>query len=166
MGHGTKAQFAKTIDTMKNLIFILLFFIQTSILFAQNINDSLYQAVVQSDTTAIKQHVKNGADVNFVKQQGFVKVNLLITAVNKKNVDALKILLQHGVDVNWEDGFNTTALMYAASSGNLPIVKLLIDNGADIKHKDKQGNDAISAAKQGNHKDVIKVLEAKMKEKN
>ncbi len=151
---------------MKKLIFILLFFIPTSMLLAQNINDSLYQAVVQGDTAAIKEHVKKGANVNFVKEQGWVKINLLITAVNKRNVDAVKVLLKQGANVNWEDGFNTTALMYAASSGNLPIVKLLLDNGADIKHKDKQGNDATSAAKEGKHKDVVKLLETKMKEEN
>ncbi len=150
---------------MKKTILLIAFFISTSILFAQNMNDSLYQAVVNNDTTAIKDFVKKGADVNFVKQQGWMKVNLLITAVNKKNADAVNILLQHGADVNWEDGFNTTALMYAASNGSLEIIKLLLDNGADIKHKDKQGNDALSAAKEGKHDDVVKLLEAKMKEK-
>ena len=128
-------------------------------------NDRLYQAIVNNDTTAIKDFVNKGADVNFVKQQGWVKINLLITAVNKKNVDAVTVLLRHGADVNWEDGFNTTALMYAASSGNIDIIKLLLNNGADIKHKDKQGNDAISVAKEGKHDDVIKLLEAKIKEK-
>lgn len=85
--------------------------------------------------------------------------------MNKKNVPAVKTLLQQGADVNWEDGFNTTALMYAASSGSIDIAKLLLDKGADIKHKDKQGNDAISAAKAGKHKDVVKLLETRMNEK-
>ena len=105
-----------------------------------------------------------GADINFAKEQGWMKISLLITAVNKINVDAVKTLLQQGADVNWEDGFNTTALMYAASNGNIGIVQLLLDKGADIKHKDKQGNDAISAAKARKYKDVVKLLEAKMKE--
>ena len=138
------------------------FFISTSMLFAQNMNDSLYQAVVNNDTTAIKDFVKKGADVNFVKQQGWVKVNLLITAVNKKNVEAVKVLLQNEADVNWKDGFNTTALMYAASGGNMDIVKLLLDSGADIKHKDDQGNDAIATAKEGKHDDIVKLLEEEL----
>lgn len=143
---------------MKKTILLIAFFISTSILFAQNMNDSLYQAVVNNDTTSIKDFVKKGADVNFVKQQGWMKTNLLITAVNKKNADAVKILLQHGVNVNWEDGFYTTALMYAASGGKIDIVKLLLDNGAAIKHKDKQGNNAISAAKEANHNSIVKLL--------
>lgn len=150
---------------MKKLTLIILLFTSSSMLFAQNMSDSLYQAVVKGDTTAIKDFVKKGADVNFIKQQGWVKVNLLITAVNKKNTDAVKVLLQNGADVNWEDGFNTTALMYAASTGSIEIVKLLLNDGADIKHKDKQGNDAISAAKQGKHNDVVKLLETALKEK-
>lgn len=150
---------------MKKLTLIILLIIFNTMLFAQNINDSLYQAVVNNDTTAIKYFVKRGADVNFVKQQGWVKINLLITAVNKKNADAVNILLQNGADVNWEDGFNSTALMYAANSGRVDIVKLLLDNRADIMHKDKQGNDAVSAAKEKKYDDVVKLLEAKLKEK-
>jgi ankyrin repeat protein len=151
---------------MKKLILTILFFISTYILFAQNMNDSLlYQAVVNNDTTTIQDLVGKGGNVNFVKQQGWVKVNLLITAVNKKNIEAVKVLLQNGADVNWEDGFNTTALMYAASIGNIPIIKHLLDNGADIKHKDKQGNDAISTAKQAKQNDVVKLLEATLKER-
>lgn len=151
---------------MRKLIFTILFFTSTSILFAQNMNDSLlYQAVVNNDTTTIKDLVSKGGNVNFVKQQGWVKVNLLITAVNKKNIEAVKVLLQNGADINWGDGFNTTALMYAASSGNIEIVNLLLINGADIKHKDQQGNDAISTAKQAKHNNVVKLLEATLKEK-
>ena len=148
---------------MKKIVFLILLFIPYT-MFAQN-NDSLYQAVVNNDTIAIKDLIKNGADVNYLQQQGWVKVNLLITAVNKKNVDAVKILLQHGAEVNWQDGFNTTALMYAANDGNLPIVKLLLDNGADIKHKDKQGNDAISVAKEAKHNQIVDLLKAKLAEK-
>lgn len=152
---------------MKKVILTILFFTSTLILFAQNMNDSLlYKAVVSNDTTAIKDLVSKGANVNFIKEQGWVKVNLLVTAVNKKNIEAVKVLIQNGADVNWEDGFNTTALMYAASNGNnMPIIKLLLDNGADIRHKDKQGNDAISTAKQAKHNDVVKLLQATLKEK-
>lgn len=150
---------------MKTLILIILLITSNLILIGQNMNDSLYQAVVNNDTTAIKDFVKKGADVNFVKEQGWVKINLLTTAVNKKNADAVKVLLQHGADVNWEDGFNTTALMYAASSGNIEIVKLLLNKGADIKHKDKQGNDAISAAKQGKHSDIVILLQEWLEKK-
>lgn len=150
---------------MKKLTLAILFFTSASMLFAQNMSDSLYEAVVKADTTAIKDLVKKGANVNFIQQQGWMKVNLLITAVNKKNTDAVKVLLQNGADVNWEDGFNTTALMYAASAGSIEIVKLLLNNGADIKHKDKQGNNAISEAKKDKHFDIVKLLETKLKEK-
>lgn len=151
---------------MKKTILTVLLFASSSILYAQNMNDSLlYQAVLNNDTTTIKDLVSKGANVNFIKQQGWVKINLLITAVNKQNTEAVRILLQNGADVNWEDGFNTTALMYSASNGNIPIIKYLLDNGADIKHKDKQGIDAISTAKQAKHKDVIKLLEAALKER-
>ena len=145
------------------LILLILLLTPTSMVFAQNMNDSLYQTVVNNDTIAIKYFIKKGADVNFVKQQGWMNLNLLITAVNNKNFEAANILLQNKADINWKDGFDATALMYAAGTGDIRIVQLLIDNGADIKHKDKQGNDAISTAKEGNNTAIVKLLKTKIK---
>jgi ankyrin repeat protein len=144
---------------MKNIFtYAFLFLFIQNTMFAQTNNDSLYQAVVNNDTIAIKQFVQNGANVNFVKQQGWVKINLLITAVNKKNADAVKILLQHGADVNWKDGFQTSALMYAAASGQEQIIKILLDNDADVFAKDEQGNNVLSAAKESKNNRVIELI--------
>jgi ankyrin repeat protein len=141
---------------MKNILVVLLSF-YSSVLMAQD-NDSLYRAVAKNDTTLLRQLIKQGADVNYIKQEGWMKVSPLITAVNGKNIALIKILLENRADVNWKDGFKTTALMYAASDGKEDIVKLLLDSGADVFAKDEQGNDVLSAAKESKNDKVIELI--------
>ncbi len=146
----------------KNVLFLIIFQLSSLSVFSQSDSDSLFKAVERNDTTAIKVYLKNGADINLVKQKGWAKVNLLITAVNKNHLETAKILIQNNVNINWKDGFNTTALMYAANIGNIKMVRFLLDSGADIKHKDDNGNDALSTAKSKKHKDVVKLLKNHM----
>ncbi|WP_443946609.1 ankyrin repeat domain-containing protein [Pedobacter sp. AW1-32] len=139
-------------------LFIFILSFSTSIVMAQSSNDSLYRAVVKNDTNLSKQFIKKGANVNYVKQQGWMKVSPLITAVNNKSFSLVKILIDNNADVNWKDGFQTTALMYAASNGLEDIVRLLLEKGADAMIKDNQGNDALSAAKESKNIKVVELI--------
>ena len=50
------------------------------------------------------------------------------------NVEAMKVLLDHGADVNAKETLRgTTALMWAADEAHPPAVQLLIQRGADIE---------------------------------
>ena len=54
------------------------------------------------------------------------------------DVNAVRVMLDHGADVNAFDPLGRTPLMYAAGSDLLPVdvVKLLIERGADVNAKD------------------------------
>src|SRR3974390_751061 len=55
-------------------------------------------------------------------------------AARTGNVDAIKVLLDHGADVNAkETQRGTTPLMWAADEGHAAAIKVLIEHGADIK---------------------------------
>jgi hypothetical protein len=62
------------------------------------------------------------------------------------DVNSVRILLDHGADVNFFDPLGRTPLMYAAGSDLLPVevVKLLIERGADVNatNRHKQAGDA------------------------
>jgi ankyrin repeat protein len=55
------------------------------------------------------------------------------------DVNAVRIMLDHGADVNAVDPLGRTPLMYAVASDVLPLdeVKLLVERGADVNAKDK-----------------------------
>ena len=149
---------------MKLLPFILTLIISGTI-FGQDSNEKLYQAIVKGDTASVKHLLNDKADPNFIKSSGpWMKVNMLITAVNQGDITIVKMLLENKADLSWKDGFNTSALIYAASKGNKDIVILLLDNGADINDSDGQGNTVLSAAKESKNKDLIKFIQAKLKE--
>ena len=152
---------------MKKAITILLIIINAALCaFGQNNNEKLYQAIIKSDTVTVKQLLRDKADPDFIKAQGpWMKVNMLITAVNKENISIVKMLVASKANVKWKDGFNTTALIYAAGKGNKKMVILLLDNGADINDNDGKGNTVLSAAKESKNKELIEFVKRKLKEK-
>jgi ankyrin repeat protein len=151
---------------MRNIITFILFIGITFSATAQSKNDKLYQAIVKNDVEKTEKLIKQGADVNFVKQSGpWMKVSLLITAVNNKNLEITKVLLENKADVNWKDGFNTSAILYGANSGDVELIKLLLKYGADINDNDGKGNTVLSAAKESQNPEMIKFIEEKIKEK-
>jgi ankyrin repeat protein len=48
------------------------------------------------------------------------------------NLDAIKVLLDHGAQINAKETLRgTTPLMWAADEGHAPAIQLLIQRGAD-----------------------------------
>ncbi|MCX2738852.1 ankyrin repeat domain-containing protein [Pontibacter anaerobius] len=148
---------------MKKLIPLIVLILSTSVLtMAQNKAEQLYAAVQKNDKAMVESLLKKEADPNYIKQAGpWMKVSPLITAVNNSNVEIVKLLVANNAQVDWRDGFNTTALMYAAANGNKKIVELLIANGADVNATDGEGNTVLSAAKEGKNEEVIALIESK-----
>ncbi|HTO16764.1 MAG TPA: ankyrin repeat domain-containing protein [Edaphocola sp.] len=151
---------------MKNSIILFLTILISATAFGQDNNKRLYQAILKKDTISVRQLLSEKADPNYIEESGsWMKVNMLITAVNNGNIEIVKMLISNKADVNWKDGFNTTAIIYAASTGNKDIVVLLLENGANITDNDGQGNTVLSAAKESKNKDLIKFVESKLKQK-
>ncbi len=50
----------------------------------------------------------------------------------RDDISALKLLLQHGADINARDKWGRTALMVAVTGGSPKYTRFLIDKGADV----------------------------------
>ena len=82
------------------------------------------------------------------------------------DLKSVRLMLDHGADVNAFDPFGRTPLMYAAISDLLPldVVKLLIERGADVNAKDRhaKGGDAgltvLGIAKQNGKTPIVDLL--------
>jgi len=147
---------------MKTFITLILLFSAT-LAFGQTKDEQLYNAVMKSDSLKVETLLNQDANPNFKVKQGFFEFSPLIWAVQHQDLKIVKLLVEHKAEVDWRDGFKTTALMYAASKGNKAIVEFLIAHGADPNAKDEQGNSVLSAAKESKNDEVIKLIEKLLK---
>jgi N-acyl-D-amino-acid deacylase len=121
----------------------------------------LLEAATSGDSASVEILIGKGAEV---KPVGEMALNMAVTMecskclslltakeIDKKDyslaladiaitgdVNAVKMMLDHGADINIVDPLGRTPLMYAAASDNLPLeeVKLLVEHGADVNAKD------------------------------
>jgi ankyrin repeat protein len=100
----------------------------------------------------IKTLIEAGEDVN-------EKERPLVLAAEKGNIDIVKLLLEHGADVNGtESKYGSAPLHFAAQKGYLDVVKLLLDYGADINQLNDQGTTPLHFAAEGGNIDIVKLL--------
>ncbi len=143
----------------------------------------LSEAAYAGDEAVLRVLIERGADV---KSAGFLPLYFALRSNCAKCVDMLiksldrdalnmamlfvapplgdartvKMLLDHGADVNAKDPEGHTILMLAASSDALPVeaVKTLIERGADVNAKNANGETALEFAKQRGKTPIVDLL--------
>ena len=97
----------------------------------------LHTAVLSDNLDAIKQHIDSGSDLNI--KDPFGGSSPLISAAVFGKTEAAKLLIQAGVDINFQNNDGSTALHTAAFFCRPEIVQLLLAKNADRKVKNKFG---------------------------
>ena len=69
----------------------------------------------------------------------------------KDNLEAVKMCLDLGIDVNTRDGDGRTALHGAAHKGRNAVVQLLVDRGAKLDARDNGSRDTVSGSLLGHN---------------
>ncbi len=140
-------------------------------------------AAESGNVAALELLIKKGVDVNAKTGPGFnefqfgtvtavrqemqelraeanVGFTALMVAAEGENIEAVKLLLAKGADVNAKTGGGVTALHLAANNGNLEIVQLLLDRGASVNDKDPEGNTPlmVSAASGSLNAGIVRAL--------
>ena len=73
--------------------------------------------------------------------------------------EIVKLLLDHGDDVNGVDEYGLTPLLWACSrQASTSVIKALLERGADAKVKDKEGQSALAMASERGRPEVIRLL--------
>ena len=89
----------------------------------------LFEPGVENRDAQLKEAIQLGADLNATT---LFSRTLLQDAISKENIEAVRLLLENGVDVNYRvSDEDLTPLMYAINSGNKEVVTLLLKSGAD-----------------------------------
>ncbi|HYR41817.1 MAG TPA: ankyrin repeat domain-containing protein [Terriglobia bacterium] len=103
----------------------------------------LMRAAKANDVAVMRLLVDGGADPTLTLK------DRTTTAMAASSLEAIKLLVEHGVDVN---AFNTngqTILHNAAARGNAAIIKYAAEQGARLDRKDKQGRTPLDIAQNG-----------------
>ena len=89
----------------------------------------LFEPGVQNREEQLKAAIQLGADLN---AKALFTETLLQKAISEENLEAVRLLVENGVDVNYRvSEEDPTPLMYAINTGNSEIVAMLLDRGAD-----------------------------------
>eukprot|EP00919_Chromeraceae_sp_WS-2016_P008024 GHVR01018962.1.p1 GENE.GHVR01018962.1~~GHVR01018962.1.p1 ORF type:complete len:165 (-),score=36.01 GHVR01018962.1:267-761(-) len=82
----------------------------------------------------------------------------MIECARHGEMDELLSYLERGMDVNYVDKYNNTALHKASANGHLDIVKLLVDTYKAKSIPNQSGNTPLNWAVQNRHKEVVRFL--------
>jgi ankyrin repeat protein len=107
------------------------------------------RAALSADTTTMRLLVEHGADPNLPTLAGTTPlmaaagVNWVVAQTYTESVparlDAVKLCLELGADVNATNSMGLTALLGAVNRGSNDIIELLVQRGARLDIKDKEG---------------------------
>lgn len=103
----------------------------------------LHEAVVTGDIEAVKQHIKNGSDLNIKEPSG--GSSPLITASLFGRTEIARLLIDAGADINLKNNDGSTALHTAAFFCRKDIVEMLLANGADKSIRNNAGSTALES---------------------
>ena len=96
---------------------------------AQDLNEELLDAVRKGDAPGVEALIVKGASVNASWRYGETP---LFFACDRGFTPVVKVLLEHGAEVNVEDSFyGMTPVTRAADKGHVEIVKMLLARGAN-----------------------------------
>ncbi|HOJ00912.1 MAG TPA: ankyrin repeat domain-containing protein [Anaerolineaceae bacterium] len=106
----------------------------------------LANAILTGDSKQVRRHLEAGVDPNqpIPGEDGCP----LHFAANSR-ADIIRLLIDHGADVNVRDGNGKTPLHCAAVTANLENMRALLENGADVNAADNDDNTPLMLARRG-----------------
>jgi ankyrin repeat protein len=120
-------------------------------------------AVNNNDFKLLETQLKKGLDPDIKLLDG---TTLLINAAGMGRLECVKVLLEHGADVNiaCPEGTALHQVISFGSDNIEQIVKLLLEAGIDVTIEDDEGFTALDNARVNKLKECIALIEQKMKE--
>lgn len=111
-------------------------------------------AIRSGDENLAKEFINLCAHVNIYDGGG----NALSVAIDKQNLEIVRLLIEKGVDINKESGYGMWPLITASTRDSLEIVKLLVENGGNIKMVTTEGWTPLIAAMLSKQYEIAKYL--------
>ena len=101
--------------------------------------------------------VESGADIRDFDEEG---VSIFEMAITYGNIEMVKYMIEHGIDVNLTQRRSRfSPLMAATCYGRVEVAKLLIENGAKKDATDSKGISVTDFARKMNKKSILDLLD-------
>lgn len=125
------------------------------------LNWMLTKAVERQEYAHAKRLLSAGADPQTETGNLFQETcaPLLFTAILQHDTPMVRLLLEHGENVNTEDMWGHSALEISVGTGNIGIVQELIAHGADMRGGFEEENHSLTLAKQKKYNDIVRLLQ-------
>jgi len=115
---------------------------------------ALMAATLFGDASLVKVLLERGADPNRAGVGGTTALMWAVTSLPK-----VRVLLDHGANVNARSETDRTALLIAASyPRTVDVLRLLLERGADLRAQDRASATALSLAVRSADVDVVRFL--------
>jgi hypothetical protein len=98
------------------------------------------------------------ADINARDESGSTPLLWASGGHNFKDGSVLRLLLEHGADINVQNRLGWTPLHLASINGALEVVRLLLEHGADVEVKGNDGKTALQEAAGRGYDKVVELL--------
>jgi uncharacterized protein len=126
--------------------------------YSPGVSEQLLISARSADLKGIVDSLEHGAAPNSRNRFG---KTALFTAIEKNRIDIVKVMLEHGVDVDLASLEKVTPLMAAAYSGNSEIVELLLNKKPKLEEEDRVHKSAlIYACGMGNTQVAAQLINA------
>ena len=123
----------------------------------ENAPEKFYSAIRENNLTQLKALLEQKGSANVADDRG---ITPLMYAAEIGSLDAMRLLIDRGADVNAQNAFGSTALMWSVSDP--AKVRLLLDHGAQVNTVARSGRTALIVAAFTNPSaEVVKLLLAK-----
>jgi hypothetical protein len=96
--------------------------------------------------------------INARDTDGWTALHLASRGHHSEHSSVLRLLLEHGADINVQNKGGGTPLSRASIYGALEVVRLLLGRGADVEAKGNNGKTALQKAGEKGHDKVVELL--------
>ena len=116
---------------------------------------TILEAVLVSDTTAVRDFLARGADVNAPEVDG---TTLLMRAIHGRSPDIAKLLIDAGANVSTANRYGVNALYLAAHTTDAQTTRELLAAGADANASLPEGETALMTAAKAGSAEIVRLL--------
>jgi hypothetical protein len=122
-------------------------------------NNPLHAGLISGNIEVVRILIEyDPAAINAGDGTGWTPLHWATEGHNFEDGSVLRLLLDHGADINVQSQIGRTPLHVATYNGALEVVRVLLEHGADVEVTNNDGQTVLQVAIEEGHGKVVKLL--------